>query len=542
MKRYIGKRVFDGVVIGNLVLYDENISVDNKSEGNEMEIKKFHNARESVIEDYKNIFQEKKQLSDNTIILSYISLLEDLDLIEMTESLIAKENVSSQVAIQKTCHNLKQMFSNLDNEYLKERVKDIDEVCNKIIKKIQNKKEIIITSPSIILARNMSVSSLLKIESSKILGLILEDASPNSHIAILARSLAIPCIASLYERMEVENDELVILDCSNNCVIVSPLKYEIEKYKKICERNDFYKQELNAYKYKEIETIDKKRVKVFANVSSSLEIDNVLENNADGIGLFRSEYIYLNSDTFPSEDEQFIQYKKCVSSLKDKPTIIRTMDIGADKQVAYFNISKEKNPALGYRGVRLYKEYKEVFMTQLKALLRTSIYGNLRIMIPMVTNIDEILFVLNCVNEAKKDLSLRNIPYNNVKIGAMIETPAAALICDQIAKYVDFFSIGTNDLSQYLLAIDRENPKVLDIFDYKHKAILKLIYYISNIAKQNDIEVGICGELARNKDLLGFYIKCGIDEISVSSSYILECKKNITSINTNEIDINEYIN
>lgn len=544
MRRYIGKRVFDGVVIGNIILYEENIQIeDNISEGIEIEIVKFNSARKSVIQDYNKLIHESNRLKDNkNILLSYISILEDLDLIETTEDLIKKENLSAEVAVSKSCHILKQILLNLENEYLRERANDIEEVCNKIIKKLQNKHEINLMLPSIILARNMTVSSLLQIDLKNVLGLVLEDASPNSHIAILARSLSIPCIASLSERIKIKNNQVVILDSSNNCIIVDPTKKELSHYQKIIEKSNFDKQMLDEYKYKDIKTIDNKKIKVYANISSALEVDNVLENNADGIGLFRSEYLYLNSDTFPTEDEQFIQYKKCISSLKNKPTIIRTMDIGADKQVIYFNLPKESNPALGYRGVRLYKEYKDVFMTQLKALLRASIYGDLRIMIPMITNVDQMLYVLSCIKEAKVQLKLKNIEFNeNVKIGAMIETPAAALICDEIAKVVDFFSIGTNDLTQYLLAIDRENPKVLDIYDPKHKSILKLIYYVSSIAKQNNIEVGICGELARNKDLLSFYIKCGIDEISVSTSYILECKKNITKINTNDVNIDEYI-
>ena len=547
MKKYTGKRVYEGIAIGKIIKYDESINInDTIGKGYNIELERFNNAREKAKENYEIIYNKsKKELLNNNsdIILSYISLLDDLDLIENVDYFLKNENISAEKAVDKTCHLLKEMLSNIENEYLKERVNDIQEVCTKIINYLLNKKNQIINYECIVVSNNLSVSTLLQIDKTKLLGLVLENVSPNSHIAILARSLGIPCIASLNENLIIDDNSIAILDCSNGLLIVSPSNKEIDRYKEIQAQFVKNKQELANYKDIEIKTIDNKKLKVYANISSSFEIDSVKANGADGIGLFRSEYIYINNDTFPSEDQQFNHYVKCVQEMNDKPTIIRTMDIGADKQVEYFNLTKENNPFLGYRGVRLYKQYKEVFITQLLALLRASNYGNLKIMIPMITNIEEVKYILTCLEEAKETLRLRKEQFNNnMKVGVMIETPAAALICDEIAKYVDFFSIGTNDLSQYVLAVDRENSNVLDVFNPSHKAILRLIYHISKIAKENNIEVGICGELARSKELQSFFILCGIDEISVSSSYVLECKKNIVEIDTRKLDLKDYIN
>jgi len=544
MKQYTGKRVYEGIAIAKIIRYDEKINIEKTiSKGFTIELNRFNKAREQVINSYNEIYNNSnKNAKNNEIILSYISIAEDLDLIESVEDLLKNNNITAEEAVDKTCQILKSMLSNLDNEYLKERINDIQEVCTKIILFLQEKQFDMINENCIIVSDNISVSTLLQLDMSKVLGLVLENASPNSHIAILARSYGIPCIASVSEKVNEINNNIAILDCTNGLLITSPSKDLLYEYRNLEKENMIKKQELNNYKNKEIKTIDGKVLKVYANISSSLEIDTVINSGADGIGLYRSEYIYLNNETFPSEELQYNHYVKCVKEMNDKPTIIRTMDIGADKQVEYFDLPKETNPALGYRGVRLYKEFKDVFLTQLKALLRASYYGNLKIMIPMITNLDEIEFVFECLREAKENLKSNNINYNeNMKVGVMIETPASALICKELAKYVDFFSIGTNDLSQYVLAIDRENSKVLDTFNPRHKSILRLIYYVSKIAKENNIEVGICGELARNKDLQGFYILCGIDEISVSTSYILECKKNISEIDTRNINLLDYI-
>lgn len=542
MKKYYGKRVFDGIVIGNLVRINDSITYYEKEAlGFEKEFDRFENARNKAIFNYKNIIANVDN-NQKELLNSIISILEDLDLIDLVTNYLQNNNYSAEQAIDASCRDLTQLLSNLDNEYLKERVKDIQEACNKIIYYLQNKQNHIINNPVIVVAKEINVSTLMEIDKENILGLVLENISPNAHIAILARSLSIPTIASIEDAITFGEKSIAILDSSNGMLITSPDSETLKKYEEVLLEKERLKQELSQYKRMNIKTIDNKEIKIYSNISSSYEIDMVLECNADGIGLFRSEFLFINNKNFPTEEEQIQSYSKCVLKMKDKPTIIRTMDIGSDKVAEYFDLPKEKNPALGYRGIRIYEEYKDVFLTQLKALYRTSNLGNLKIMIPMITNIDEVKFVFECIEEAKKDLTLRNIRFNNnMEIGIMIETPASALICDELAKYVDFFSIGTNDLSQYTLAIDRENPKIANLNDYNHKAILRLIYHVAKTAKENNIAVGICGEMAREKELIGFYIKCGIDEISVSSSYVLECKKRILEIDTTKINLKDYI-
>lgn len=542
MKKYYGKRVFDGIAIGNLVRINDSITYYEKEAlGFEKEFDRFENARNKAIFNYKNIIANVDN-NQKELLNSIISILEDLDLIDLVTNYLQNNNYSAEQAIDASCRDLTQLLSNLDNEYLKERVKDIQEACNKIIYYLQNKQNHIINNPVIVVAKEINVSTLMEIDKENILGLVLENISPNAHIAILARSLSIPTIASIEDAITFGEKSIAILDSSNGMLITSPDSETLKKYEEVLLEKERLKQELSQYKRMNIKTIDNKEIKIYSNISSSYEIDMVLECNADGIGLFRSEFLFINNKNFPTEEEQFQSYSKCVLKMKDKPTIIRTMDIGSDKVAEYFDLPKEKNPALGYRGIRIYEEYKDVFLTQLKALYRTSNLGNLKIMIPMITNIDEVKFVFECIEEAKKDLTLRNIRFNNnMEIGIMIETPASALICDELAKYVDFFSIGTNDLSQYTLAIDRENPKIANLNDYNHKAILRLIYHVAKTAKENNIAVGICGEMAREKELIGFYIKCGIDEISVSSSYVLECKKRILEIDTTKINLKDYI-
>lgn len=547
MDNYIGKRVYEGIAIGKIFYINNNNQlIQNTFSGEQNEINRFKEAQKKALNYYReiyNYFNDNNIDGEKDIILSFSAIIEDLDFVEKVEKLINIEKVSAELAIKKAMDSIKEQFYNLDNDYLKERTKDFDEVGNKLIQILQNnirKNDII--EPSIIVSETMEVSDLMIIDKNKIKGLVLENTSPNAHIAILAKSLSIPCIVSLNKKVSFNENELVILDANNGILIVSPSKEVINEYTN--KLNEIYenKNKLQKYKNVDIKTIDNKRIKVYANITSSNEVIDVIQNNADGIGLFRSEFIYLNSSSFPSENEQFLSYKKVLEAIYPKEAIIRTIDIGADKQISYFKIPKEKNPTLGFRGVRIYKEFYNAFYTQIRALLRASIYGNLKIMIPMVISIEEVLFFKQTIEKVKEDMQKENIKYSaNFKVGIMVETPAAALICDELAPHIDFISIGTNDLTQYTLAIDRENNKVLHIYNGKHKSILRLIKYIADVAKKYEIEIGICGELAREKNLLSYFIRCGIDELSVSPSYILQLKKNITEINTSEDIIEDYI-
>lgn len=545
MKKYAGKRIYEGISIGKIIRYESNVIIDNnKSLGYDKEKSIFINAKEILIKTYNDLY--KKSVVENNsqaeIFLTFINILEDYDFLDNIEENL-KKGFSATNSIVNSSNSLQKMLINIDNDYLKERAKDIEEISIKLIKIIQgdnnyinfNEKFILVTS-------NLSVVDFMTIPREKILGIVLEDISPNSHVAILIRSFGIPSISLINQKVNFIKNELCVLDSTNSVLLTSVNNENISKYQSILKDRQLKLEKLISYKDKDVQTIDNKKIKVYANISSSYEIDSVLDCNPDGIGLFRSEFIYLNANTFPSEEEQFEIYKLCVSKMNNKPTIIRTFDIGADKKINYFNIPEEANPFLGYRGVRLYYEFKDVFITQLMALYRASIYGNLKVMIPMVSNMNEIKYVYKCIQEAKNNLINRNINFNEkMAIGVMIETVSAALICDELCEYVDFFSIGTNDLTQYVLAIDRENSKVLNSYDHKSKAILRLIYYISSIVKSKGKEIGICGELAREKELLPFFINCGIDELSVSLSYVLECKKNITEIDTRYFEIKKYL-
>lgn len=548
MASYLGKRVYEGIVIGNIVHYSNKLEIkDNESLGYNKEKERFNNARLEAVKFYENLYNnlnDEKIKEEKEIILSFIAILNDLDFIETVDEEMKMNNLTAEKATRNASVKLRKVLENIDNDYLKERARDIEEATNKVILFLQqNNKNNIISNSSIIITNSMTVADLMTIDKEKIKGLVLEKISPNAHIAILAKSLSIPCVASLNQQVIFNDNDIVILDATEGLLIINPSQEQIKLYQDRQNQNKNLLLELAKYKYLNIQTIDNQKINVYANITSSYEVNNVVDKNADGIGLFRSEFLYLNGSSFPTEEEQFEHYKKVVMKMGAKPTIIRTFDIGADKQVDYFHLGKENNPVLGYRGVRIYKQFSDVFHTQIKALLRASVYGNLKIMIPMINSLDEIDFVKNVIKNVEEELDTKNIKYNkSIPLGIMIETPAAAIISDELAKVVDFFSIGTNDLCQYTLAMDRENTNILPSFNPNHKAILRFIYYVSKNAKKNNIEIGICGEMAKDIKLLSFYIKCGIDELSVSSSYILQLKKNITEIDTTQYEIERYIN
>ena len=399
--------------------------------------------------------------------------------------------------------------------------------------------------PSIVICNDLPSSELMKLDKNLLIGLILVKGSINSHVSILTRMLEIPAICAL-DNLSVDeslNGQFAIVDAIKGKLIIDPPAKELTLYSKIKDNYLLELQTLQSFKNKETITSDNKKLKIYANIASSYEVDNVIKNDGEGIGLFRSEFIYLDSKTYPTEEEQFVHYKEVVEKMKGKEVIIRTLDIGADKKVDYFNLPQEENPALGYRSIRICKDRPAMFLDQLMALYRASAYGNLSIMIPMIISLSEVEFVKEMCDLAKSNLKLRGIPYSeNVKIGIMIETPAAAIMSDVFAKHVDFFSIGTNDLSQYTLAIDRVNPLLDKTFNPHHRAILRLIKMTIENAHKNNIPVGICGELARDEKLLPFFVSLGIDELSVSPSYVLKLRKQISEIDTSSVNIDNYIN
>ncbi len=544
MKEYNSKRIFDGYSLGKLVVY-QNKKSEAKEEflGKEVEENRFFEAREKAIESLEKLYQDtliKLGKDEAQLFLTHKLMAEDLDFEDLVKEGISK-NLNAEKATEEASKQLSSMFSSMDDAYMKERARDVIEVGNKIIDILTKKEDLtILKEPSIVICDDLPSSELMKFDKNLLIGLVLVKGSINSHVSILTRMLEIPSICSIDNLVidESLNGKFAIVDGLKGKLIINPNSKEITKYSKIKETylNDI--KELSQLKGKETVTKDNKKLKIYANIASSYEVENVIKNDAEGIGLFRSEFIYLDSKTYPSEEEQFVHYKKVVEEMKGKEVIIRTLDIGADKKVDYFDLPNEENPALGYRSIRICKDRPSMFLDQLTALYRASAYGNLSIMIPMIISVSEVEFVKEMCILAKNNLTSRGIKFNpNMKIGIMIETPAAAIISDELAKHVDFFSIGTNDLSQYTLAIDRVNPLLNKTFNPHHKAILRLIKLTIENGHKANIPVGICGELARDEKLVPFFVSLGIDELSVSPSYILKLRKQISTIDTKTVDV-----
>ena len=548
MKTYTSKRIFDGYAIGKLVVYqEENKETNNEFLGPEKEFARFKEAREKACILFDKLYSDtllRLGEEEAQLFLTHKLMAEDLDF----EDLV-REGVSSlcaEEAVKQASEQLSMMFSQMDDSYMKERARDVIEVGNRIINiLLQKENDNFLKEPSIVICNDLPASELMKLDKNLLIGLVLVKGSINSHVSILTRMLEIPAICAL-DNISVDeslNGQFAIVDAIKGKLIIDPPAKELTLYSKIKDNYLLELQTLQSFKNKETITSDNKKLKIYANIASSYEVDNVIKNDGEGIGLFRSEFIYLDSKTYPTEEEQFVHYKEVVEKMKGKEVIIRTLDIGADKKVDYFNLPQEENPALGYRSIRICKDRPAMFLDQLMALYRASAYGNLSIMVPMIISLSEVEFVKEMCDLAKSNLKLRGIPYSeNVKIGIMIETPAAAIMSDVFAKHVDFFSIGTNDLSQYTLALDRVNPLLDKTFNPHHRAILRLIKMTVENAHKNNIPVGICGELARDEKLLPFFVSLGIDELSVSPSYVLKLRKQISEIDTNSVNIDNYIN
>ena len=548
MKTYTSKRIFDGYAIGKLVVYqEENKGTNNEFLGPEKEFARFKEAREEACVLFDKLYSDtllRLGEEEAQLFLTHKLMAEDLDF----EDLV-REGVSSlcaEEAVKQASEQLSMMFSQMDDSYMKERARDVIEVGNRIVNiLLQKESDNFLKEPSIVICNDLPASELMKLDKNLLIGLVLVKGSINSHVSILTRMLEIPAICAL-DNLSVDeslNGQFAIVDAIKGKLIIDPPAKELTLYSKIKDNYLLELQTLQSFKNKETITSDNKKLKIYANIASSYEVDNVIKNDGEGIGLFRSEFIYLDSKTYPTEEEQFVHYKEVVEKMKGKEVIIRTLDIGADKKVDYFNLPQEENPALGYRSIRICKDRPAMFLDQLMALYRASAYGNLSIMVPMIISLSEVEFVKEMCDLAKSNLKLRGIPYSeNVKIGIMIETPAAAIMSDVFAKHVDFFSIGTNDLSQYTLAVDRVNPLLDKTFNPHHRAILRLIKMTVENAHKNNIPVGICGELARDEKLLPFFISLGIDELSVSPSYVLKLRKQISEIDANSVNIDNYIN
>ena len=547
MNVYQGKSVFGGIAIGHLCVYQkgEQQVTRQKIEDVEAEVKRFQVAREAAQAQLGELYDKAvKEVGEaNAAIFEmHQMLLEDEDYQDSVENIIRTQQVNAEYATAVTSDHFSSMFAEMDDDYMKERAADIRDISERVIANLngENRSKVVTDEPVIILADDLAPSETVQLEKDKVLSFVTVHGSVNSHTAILARTMGIPALVST--EMELTQDldgKLAVVDGNHGTIYVDPDAETMEKMKTLKKEEEEKKELLQTFKNKESITLDGKRVLTYANIGNVKDLALVLQNGAEGIGLFRSEFLYLESETYPTEEEQFEVYKKVAETMAGKRVIIRTLDIGADKQADYFEMAKEENPAMGVRAIRICLTRPEIFKTQLRALFRASAYGNIAIMYPMITSLSEIAQIKEIVEEVKAELDADGVPYGTPEQGIMIETPAAATISDLLAKEVDFFGIGTNDLTQYTLAIDRQNQSLDAFFDAHHIAVLRMIYQTVQNAHKAGIWCGICGELGADSDLTELFLAMGIDELSVSPGRLLTIRRLIcetdSSANKEEI-------
>lgn len=457
-------------------------------------------------------------------------MLEDNDYLESVYNIIGNQQVCAEFALAQTSQNFARMFREMDDDYMKARGVDIEDISSRVLRILSGKEEgRKLQKPMIIMAYDLAPSETIQLDKDKLLGFVTQKGSTNSHTAILARTMNIPAVINTEIKKEWHGKQAIV-DGYNGEVIIEPCQEEIEKAVARMEEDENKIRLLKELKGKESITTAGRKINLYANIGNVADTAKALQNDAEGIGLFRSEFLYLESQTYPTEDEQFQAYKAVAENMAGKKVIIRTLDIGADKQVDYFNLEKEENPALGYRAIRICLQEPEIFKTQLRAILRASAYGNISLMFPMIVSVEELRKAKSFLEEVKEELKQAGIPFKDPEVGVMIETPAAVIISDQLAQEADFFSIGTNDLIQYTLAADRQNQKLDDLIDNHHPAVLKMIEMTAKSAHAHNIWVGICGELGADTDLTETFLEYGIDELSVSPSRILAVREKIRSL------------
>ena len=540
MNVYQGKSVFGGIAIGHLCVYKkgEQQVTRQKIEDVEAEVKRFQDAKEAAQTQLGELYDKAVREvgeANAAIFEMHQMLLEDEDYQDSVENIIRTQQVNAEYATAVTSDHFSSMFAEMDDDYMKERAADIRDISERVIANLngENKSKVVTDEPVIILADDLAPSETVQLDKDKVLSFVTVHGSVNSHTAILARTMGIPALVST--EMELTEDldgKLAVVDGNHGVIYVEPDAETMEKMETLKKEEEEKKELLQTFKNKESVTLDGKKVLTYANIGNVKDLALVLQNGAEGIGLFRSEFLYLESETYPTEEEQFEVYKKVAETLAGKRVIIRTLDIGADKQADYFELAKEENPAMGVRAIRICLTRPEIFKTQLRALFRASAFGNIAIMYPMITSLSEIAQIKKIVEEVKEELDADSVPYGTPEQGIMIETPAAATISDLLAEEVDFFSIGTNDLTQYTLAIDRQNSKLDNIYDAHHPAVLRMIQKTIENGHKAGCWVGICGELGADMTLTETFLKMGIDELSVSPTFVLPIRKLIREMST----------
>ena len=531
-----GKSVFGGVSIGKIMFYKRNEKVIKRTHVDDVdaEWKRFCDAKDTAVSQLKELYD--KAIEDvgeaNAMIFEiHQMMLEDLDYLESIENIIRTQEVNAEFAVATTADNFAQMFAAMDDAYMQGRAADVKDVSERVLDILcgvsGGMKEM--TEPCIIAADDLAPSETVQLDKSKVLGFATMYGSSNSHTAILARTMNIPAVIGLGEDLLTKYDgKMAVIDGFTGMLYIDPDEETMKVMDEQRAKDQEQKALLEQLKGKENVTKSGQKINVYANIGNVSDVGAVLKNDAGGIGLFRSEFLYLENSDFPTEEQQFAVYKQVAENMAGKKVIIRTLDIGADKQVDYFGLDKEENPALGYRAIRICLTRKEIFKTQLRALYRAAMFGNISIMFPMIISVAEVHEIKAIIAEVKEELKNEGIPFkDDVELGVMIETPASVMISRELAKEVDFFSVGTNDLTQYTLAIDRQNAKLDKFYDPHHPAVLAMIKMAADNAHAEGAWIGICGELGADLELTEEFLKMGLDELSVSPAMVLPLRKRI---------------
>lgn len=542
MQCFQGKSVYKGIAMGPVVVLKKNDYQVKRTriEDAETEAARVDVALKASQEQLQKLYDKAvKEVGEASAAIFEVHqmMLEDEDYLEAIQNMIRTEQVNAEYAVAVTGDNFAEMFASMDDDYMKARSADIKDISERLVRNLSGQGDVDLSSiePSVIVADDLSPSETVQMDKDKILAFVTVHGSTNSHTAILARMMNIPALIGVkMDLEELQTGMTAVVDGFGGKVTFEPdeeLKAQTEA--RMQEEDEKLKL-LQELKGKENITLDGRKINIYANIGSVGDIGYVMENDAGGIGLFRSEFLYLGRNDFPTEEEQFQAYKQAVQMMAGKKVIIRTLDIGADKQVDYFNLGNEDNPAMGYRAIRICLKQPEIFKTQLRALLRAAVYGNLSIMYPMITSTEEVKRIYEIVAEVEGELKAQEIQYKIPKQGIMIETPAAAIISDRLAEMVDFFSIGTNDLTQYTLAIDRQNEKLDEFYNPHHEALLRMIQMVVDNAHKCGKWIGICGELGADPTLTEQFVRMGLDELSVAPSMVLKLRKIVREMNVEE--------
>lgn len=531
MEKYAGKSILKRTAIGKMMFYSKGEQIVQRKAISDVdaELARFEQAKEKAIEQLHGLYEKAlKEVGETgaAIFDVHAMMLEDDDLNDSIRNMIQSQKINAEYAVAATGDNFSKMFAEMDDEYMQARAADVRDVAERVVGILYGRHDAgdLGDEPVILIAKDLAPSETVQMDKSKLLAFVTELGSANSHTAILARTMNIPALIGVPVSEELDG-RMGIVDGNTGTLIVDPDEDTLKKYEEKRQEEERQRELLQTLKNKEDVTLDGKHIRLYANIGSVGDTAKVLANDADGIGLFRSEFLYLEKDDYPTEEEQFKAYKAVAETMAGKKVIIRTLDIGADKQVDYFQLDKEDNPAMGYRAIRICLDRRDIFRTQLRAIYRASAYGNIAIMYPMIISVKEVQEAKAMAEQVQAELKSQGIPYGQVEQGIMIETPASVIISDLLAQEVDFFSIGTNDLTQYTLAIDRQNAKLDPIYDSHHPAVLRMIQMVVDNGHKGGCWVGICGELGADQSLTETFLRMGLDELSVTPAAVLPIRK-----------------